>query len=357
VNSQQYLESSFSKWMEGTGPENEVVISSRIRLARNLEGFSFPHFMSEEEAAKVIEAVKKAAEQQAMINKLGSMQYIDFNDLASNERQMLVEKHLVSPQHIETPVNRGVLVTSDESVCIMVNEEDHLRLQCMLPGLQLEETWVLADKIDDILENSLDYSFCEKRGYLTSCPTNVGTGLRASVMLHLPCLVMTKQIGKIVNTISQLGLAVRGYYGEGTEAHGNLFQVSNQVTLGQTEDEIIKNLMAVTKQLVAQEKSTRENILKDSKVLLEDRIYRAFGAMRYARMMAPKEALNNISDIRLGVEMGILKGLNYSRINELIIQITPAFLIKRAGKQLDSGEMNSLRAEIVRDRLLDIKID
>ena len=346
-----------SKWMEGTGPDNDVVISSRLRLARNIEGYPFPHFMSEEEANHVINAVRLAVSEKAGAGFPVETEFVDLNELSQTERQILVEKHLVSPQHIESPANRAVVIAHDESLSIMVNEEDHIRIQCFLPGLQIKEAWRLADKIDDVLEKTLNYSFCEKRGYLTSCPTNVGTGLRASVMLHLPCLVMTKQLGTMVNTISQLGLAVRGYYGEGTEAYGDLFQVSNQVTMGQTEDEIVTNLLTVTRQIVSQERSTRKVVLKNNKPFLEDRIYRAFGVMSYARVMTSQEAIKNVSDLRLGVELGILKTPAYDQINELIILTRPAFLIKKAGHPLNAGELDALRAEIIREKLSKININ
>jgi len=344
-----------SKWMEGTGPECDVVISSRVRLARNISEYPFPHFMSEEQAEQVANAVRLAVSQKELTGVIGQLEFVDLSELTQTERQILMEKHLVSLQHIESIVHRAVVIAPDESISIMVNEEDHLRIQCLLPGLQMEETWGLADSIDDLLEQTLSYSFCEKRGYLTSCPTNVGTGLRASVMLHLPGLVMTKQVVKIVHAISQLGLAVRGYYGEGTEAYGNLFQVSNQVTMGQNEEEIIKNLQDVTKQVVSRERSTREGLLKDNRLFLENKVYRAYGTMKFARMMNSREALQLISDIRMGVEMGILEGLNYDKINELIILTRPAFLVKRAGRDLSEQERDSFRAEIIRQTLPDTK--
>ncbi len=346
-----------SKWMENTGPDNDVVLSSRIRLARNISGYPFPHFMSEEQADQVIQAVKRAISKEEVEKEIGKLEYTDLSELTETERQILVEKHLVSPQHIENPEKRAVVITQDESISIMVNEEDHLRIQCLLPGLQLKEAWDLADKIDDLLEKTLDYSFCEKRGYLTSCPTNVGTGLRASIMLHLPCLVMTKQLDKIISTISQLGLAVRGYYGEGTEAYGNFFQVSNQVTMGQTEEEIVRHLLTVIKQIISQERSTREIVFKDNKSFLEDRIYRAFGTMSYARAMTSQEALNSISDLRLGIQLGIIGSLTYDQINELIVITRPAFLIKKAGRPLNPNERDSLRAEIIREKLSGTKLD
>ncbi|MHB9095743.1 MAG: protein arginine kinase [Eubacteriales bacterium] len=342
-----------SKWMEGTGPDSDVVISSRIRLARNLSGFPFPHFLSEEQAGQVFQAVREAVSKEEMVREIGPLEFIDLAELTQTERQVLVEKHLVSLSHIENPGNRAAVIAPDESISIMVNEEDHLRIQCLQPGLQLEKTWNLADKIDDLLEKSLDYSFCEKRGYLTSCPTNVGTGLRASVMVHLPCLVMADQVGKIIRAISQLGLAVRGYYGEGTEAYGNLFQVSNQVTMGQTEEEIVKNLLAVTKRIIVQERTTKEKIFKDNRSFLEDKVYRAFGIMKYARMMSSQEALTNISDIRLGAELGILKDLSFGKINELIVLTRSAMLVEKADRPLESEERDLFRAEVIREKLLE----
>ncbi len=347
--------SAKSKWAEGTGPDIDVVISSRIRLARNLKDYPFPHFMSAEQAEQILHGVRTAAMQTEAVEKIGMPEFILLSELTTTERQILVEKHLISPHHIENPENRAVVLAADESVSIMINEEDHLRIQCLLPGLQLEEAWNLANETDDILENTLDYSFCEKKGYLTSCPTNVGTGLRASVMLHLPCMVMTKQVGKVVAAIAQLGLAVRGYYGEGTEAYGNIFQVSNQVTMGHTEEEIVKNLFTVTRQLAAQERATREKIYKDNKHVLEDRIFRSFGVMSHSRVMTSQEALKNISNLRLGVELGVLKNLNFAQINELIILTRPAFLIKKAGRDLNAEERDLLRAEIIREKMTTIE--
>ena len=351
------ISSAHSNWMEGIGPDNDIVISSRIRLARNIGGYPFPHFMQEGDADKVFQSVKLAVSDSGLIKDVGALEFTDLTELTKTERQILVEKHLISPQHIEKPLHRAVVIAPDESVSIMVNEEDHLRIQCLLPGLQLEEAWALAEKLDDLLEKNLDYSFCEKRGYLTSCPTNVGTGLRASVMLHLPCLVMAKQLSKIVNAISQLGLAVRGYYGEGTEAYGSLFQVSNQVTMGQTEEEIVKNLLTVTKQIVSQERATREIVLKDNRALMEDKVYRAYGIMRYARITTSQEALNNISDVRLGVELEILQGLTFGIINELMILTRPAFLVKKAGRSLNPEERDTYRAQIIREKLSETEIN
>ncbi|WP_418791388.1 protein arginine kinase [Phosphitispora sp. TUW77] len=345
------LISTKTKWAEGEGPDIDVVISSRIRLARNLKDYPFPHFMSEEQADQILNAVRNVVIQNEAAGKLDYPEFILLSELTAIERQILVEKHLISPQHIQNPANRAVVLAADESVSIMVNEEDHLRIQCLLPGLQLEEAWNLANGTDDILEKQLDYSYCEKRGYLTSCPTNVGTGLRASVMLHLPCMVMTKQVGKIVAAVAQLGLAVRGYYGEGTEAYGNIFQVSNQVTMGYVEEEIVKNLLTVTTQVAAQERATREKIYNNNKSVIEDRIFRSFGIMSQARVMTSQEALKNISNLRLGVELGLLKDLNFAKINELIIITTPAFLIKKAGKDLNAEERDLLRAEIIREKI------
>ena len=307
--------------------------------------------MSEEQAAQILHVVKLAVSTEEMKSQAGPLEFAELTELSQIEQQILVEKHLVSPQHVESPENRAVMIASDESVSIMVNEEDHLRIQCLLPGLQIEETWITADKIDDLVEETLTYSFCEQRGYLTSCPTNVGTGLRASVMLHLPCLVMAKQVGQIVNALSHLGLAVRGYYGEGTEAYGNLFQVSNQVTMGQTEEEIVRNLLTVTRKIITQEKSTREMIFEDNKSVVEDRVYRALGVMKYARTMTSREALKHISNVRFGLELGILQKVSFERINELIMMTRPAFLSKRADRQLTSEECDLHRADVIRELL------
>ena len=344
------INNALSAWMKGTGPDADIVISSRIRLARNLEAVPFPHLMGEADGNKVLAGVRLAVEK-PLNRKKGKLEFTMMNQLSPNERQILVEKHLVSPQHAQPGDFKAVVLSEDETVSIMVNEEDHLRIQCLLPGLQLQEAWKAAGRVDDLLEKTLDIAFCERRGYLTACPTNVGTGLRASVMMHLPALVMVNQLNRLITAITQVGLTVRGLYGEGSEAAGNLFQISNQITLGRGEEEIIGNLEAVTKQIINQERAARELLLKDSREALEDKVNRSYGVLRFARIMDSQEAINLLSAVRLGIDLGIIKGVDGKVLNELMVLTRPAYLQKLSGTELSPGERDVRRAALIRERL------
>ncbi|MDN5293473.1 MAG: protein arginine kinase [Eubacteriales bacterium] len=340
-----------SRWLF-EGPENDVVISSRVRLARNLEDIPFPHLMNEDQASRVLHGVRLAATTPEVYRELGPMEFVMLEELSPLERQILVEKHLVSPQFVQEPRYRAVVVSEDEAVSIMVNEEDHLRIQVILPGLQLEEAYRLAEKTDDLLEGTLNFAFDERRGYLTACPTNVGTGLRASVMVHLPALVLTNQIGNVINAVTKLGMAVRGFYGEGTEALGNLFQISNQVTLGPSEEEIISNLLGVTRQIIAQERSTREYLYRENRQAVEDRVWRSYGLLKHARIITSEETMRLLSDVRLGVALGVVPGLTQRQINELMVITRPAFLQKVHGGEMNPYERDLLRAQVIREKLI-----
>lgn len=345
------VSNAYSKWLDATGPDCDVVISSRVRLARNILEFPFPHLLGHEDADKVIYAVQSVIGSKGFNDRTGVLELSRMTELSPTERQILMEKHLISPHLLKNPEKKAVLLRDDEVISIMVNEEDHLRIQCLLPGLQLKECWDLANDVDDGLESGLNFTFSEERGYLSSCPTNVGTGLRASAMLHLPALVMTGQISAILTTLSKLGLTVRGLYGEGTQATGNLFQVSNQVTLGLTEDEIIDNLVMVAMQLVAQERSARKNLYKEQKHQIEDRVWRAYGLLHYARIMTSIDAMALLSDLRLGVDLEIIPIVPPGQITELMIMTRPAFLNKLKGKELNQYQKDIYRAEVIRERL------
>lgn len=341
----------YSKWLDASGPESDVIISSRVRIARNLVGYPFPHLLGYDNADKIIYAVQSAIESPAMKEPVGELELSRMTELSPTERQILVEKHLISPDMLEHPEKRGVVLSEDEVIGIMINEEDHLRVQCLLPGLQLKECWNLANTVDDGLEQILDFAFVEEMGYLTSCPTNVGTGLRASVMLHLPALVMTQQINSILTTLSKLGLTVRGLYGEGTQATGNLFQVSNQVTLGLTEDEIIDNLIMVAMQLVTQERAARRVLYKEQQHQIEDRVWRAYGLLKYARTINSMDTMNLLSDLRLGVDLNIIPNIPGGLVMELIVMTRPAFLNKLKGEELNPVQRDIYRATLIRDKL------
>jgi len=325
-----------SKWMEGTGPDADIVISSRVRLARNIRKMPFPPLASDEQREKVLQAAKDVIRNSRL--QESGFEMLEINALPPVFRQVLVEKHLISPLLARENRFSALILRKDEIISIMVNEEDHFRIQCLLPGLQLEKAWQETSGYDDILESYLDYAFDEEKGYLTACPTNVGTGLRASVMLHLPALAITQQINRILSAVSQVGLAVRGIYGEGTEMTGNLLQISNQITLGQSEEEIWQNLYSVTRQLINQEKNAREHLLNEGREKLGDRAGRAYGILKNAWMIDSKEAMQLLSDVRLGVDLGLLKGVPLKILNELLVLTRPGCLQYLKDKNLNPYE-------------------
>jgi len=345
------VNNAHSRWMDADGPDADIVISSRVRVARNLAGMPFPHLLNADKSAEVIHAVRMAVENIEASDRIGNLELSGLSELSPVERQILVDKHLISPDLLNNFQSKAVVLRDDEVISIMVNEEDHLRIQCLLPGLQLKVAWELINRLDDGLEKTLDYAFSEKLGYLTSCPTNVGTGMRASVMLHLPGLKLTKQLSGVLSAIGKLGLTVRGLYGEGTEALGDLFQLSNQITLGQSEEEIINNLLSITSQILAQEQAARRAMYKDRREVIEDRVYRAYGILKNARILSSEEAMRLFSDLRLGMELKIISGIPVRLLNELMVKIRPAFLTKMAGQELSTYHRDVYRAELVRKEL------
>ncbi|AFK85995.1 MULTISPECIES: protein arginine kinase [Thermoanaerobacterium] len=325
--------------------DNDVVISSRIRLARNLSDIPFPSVMTEDEAEKVKESVKKAIFDSKTILSTQFLEY-DMKKITPLERQSLVERHLISPDLAQNTKNGSALIKNDGTVSILINEEDHLRIQTIFNGLNLKEAWDLADKIDDLIEENISYAFDEKLGYLTACPTNVGTGIRASVMVHLPALTITGQIGNVLNSVSKIGIAVRGMYGEGTQSLGDIYQISNQVTLGQSEIDIIENLEGIVKQIISNERKSREDLYKKRKVQIEDRIGRSYGLLTNAKVMSTQEFMKLISDVRLGAVLNIVN-LDIQKIDEITTHIQPGNLQKIIGKQLEPYERDIKRAEYV----------
>lgn len=346
---------SLSKWIEGSGPYQDVVFSSRIRLARNLNDFPFPEQLNTEGQKQVIDKIDSVLSAGPVEQELGKLHTVRLKELPAIQRQVFVEKHVISPQHADVSGDsaKAVILRDDEAIAIMVNEEDHLRIQVLLPGLQLVEAFNLASKVDDAIEAFIPYGFDEKFGYLTCCPTNAGTGLRASVMVHLPGLAMTQQIGKILRAFSQVGLAVRGSYGEGTEAKGNLYQVSNQITLGRSESDIIKDLSMVTKKLIEQERATRDFLTQnhETELRLKDRICRSFGILSHARIITTGEALGLLSDLRMGIDVGIVKDVEAKAVSELMVLIQPAYIQYMVGEDLSSEERDIARAELIREYL------
>jgi protein arginine kinase len=341
---------ALSEWMKGSGPESDIVISSRIRLARNLQSLPFPTLATAKHAHEAIDRVKTVLQSEEL-REISNFDFFGLDDLGDLSKKVLVEKHLISPTLVNDSKNGAVILSENESISVMVNEEDHLRIQILHPGFQLKEAWDLANQIDDVFESHLDYAFDERRGYLTSCPTNVGTGMRASVMMHLPALVLTQQINRILSAISQVGLVVRGLYGEGSEATGNLFQISNQITLGQSEEDIIDNLYGVAKQIIEHERAAREKMMMESKLRIIDRVNRSYGILSYAAIIDSKEAAQRLSDVRLGMDLGLIKQTDPQIMNELMVMTQPGYLQQYAGEILSAEERDLRRAELIRTRL------
>ncbi len=345
------LDRPLDPWMGGGGQDGDIVLSSRIRLARNMDGIPFPNRANVDQLADVVEKVRESVGSVSAADS-NVYDFIELAKLPALERYVLVEKHVISPNHAQEPENRALVVRDDASVVIMVNEEDHMRIQCMMPGLNLNEALVLANSIDDAVESKIDIAFSEQMGYLTSCPTNLGTGLRASVMVHLPALVITRQMGRIVHAVTQLGLTVRGLYGEGSEAVGNMFQISNQLTLGYTEQEIVANLHSVVGQVVDHERTARGVLFAESQDTLADRIWRAYGVLRYARSISGQEALALLSEVRLGIDLEIIKQIPAQIFNELLVTTRPNFLQRLAARtDFEPAERNRLRAQLIREKI------
>ncbi|MFX3674687.1 MAG: protein arginine kinase [Paenisporosarcina sp.] len=354
---ERFLENSVSSWMAGEGEHADIVLSTRVRLARNLTGYRFPLSFSENEALQVDQAVSSAL-LEAGVELDTTFSYINIKELTNLNRQVLVEKHLISPKLSRSEVGGSVLLSDDEAISVMVNEEDHIRIQCLFPGLQLNEAYTQANAIDEILEKELPYAFDEQFGYLTSCPTNTGTGLRASVMMHLPALTITKQMNRIVTTITRLGMVVRGIYGEGSEALGNVYQVSNQTTLGKSEEDILVDLHSITEQIIQKEHEARAVLLNSRAKALEDRLYRSLGVITFARLLTTEEAGRCLSDVRLGIDLGLIEGVDVSILNECMIFMQPGFLQQYAGMTLQPEERDVFRAKLFRERLqVDGKVD
>jgi len=346
----RFTRNALSDWMKGEGPESDIVISSRIRIARNLQSYPFPMLATNQQSKEVLAKVANLLSNEDL-SEISRFTLLPLSELSELEKKVLVEKHLISPALANESRNGAIILSDNESIGIMVNEEDHLRIQCLCPGFQIKEAWDLASRIDDIFETQLDYAFDEKRGYLTSCPTNVGTGIRASVMLHLPALVLTQQINRILSAITQVGLTVRGIYGEGSEALGNLFQISNQITLGQSEDEIIDNLYSVIRQIIGHERAARQRLIQETKVKIFDRVSRSYGTLSYAGIMDSKEAAQRLSDVRLGIDLGFIRNVSTRTLNELLVMTQPGFLQQSAGDKLTPEERDIRRAQLIREKL------
>jgi len=336
------------EWLKGQGPESDIVVSSRIRLARNLTDYPFISKATELDRGEIEKMLRKSVIDASLDTKLS---YLDVNEMDGIDRQFLVERQLISREHAENEGARGVAIDAGERVSLMVNEEDHLRIQVMHSGFDLHAAWDRVNAIDDCLEKKTAYAFHSRLGYLTACPTNVGTGMRVSVMLHLPALVITRQIEKVFRSLHKISLAVRGLYGEGSQAMGDFYQISNQITLGKSEEELITQVADVVPVLIDYERRAREFLQKESHENLHDKVSRAFGILSTAQTISSEETMHLLSSIRMGVELGLLPELGMGQVNELFIQTQPAHLQKISGTELDTADRNIARATFLRRHL------
>ncbi len=342
------MDNQSKKWYEKAGDNGDVVISTRVRLARNLAEYPFPNRMTPDQKAEVERRVRDA-----LLNGNSAISsdfnFLAMDDLSSEQAVSLVERHLVSPEFISNSKGRGILVSKDESISIMVNEEDHVRIQILHEGLSLSQTAETADRIDTLLNESLRFAFDPELGYLTQCPTNLGTGMRASVMMHLPALTESGAMGRIASNLSKLGLVIRGTYGEGSNVIGALYQLSNQITLGLSEKEAIENLQNITNQLMQEERKARKALVKN--IAVQDRVGRSAGIIRSAKLLSCEEYMKLISNVRFGVAEGLLTGVTLEQINALTTAVQPATLTARHGSSLPAAQRDIVRAEEARTAL------
>jgi protein arginine kinase len=339
------LTESSGEWLRGSGPEADIVISSRIRLARNLADFPFISRATTQDRSRIEkilhERILAIAEQTELL-------YVNVSQLEKVDRQFLVERHLISREHAEGQGARAVAIDCNEKFSLMINEEDHLRIQVMQSGLDLSSVWDQVNRIDDLIEEKVTYAFHDRLGYLTACPTNVGTGMRVSVMLHLPALVITRQIDKVFRSLQKISLAVRGLYGEGSQAMGDFYQISNQITLGRTESELIRQVSDIVPVIIDYERQAREFLVKESHENLHDRVSRAYGILRTAQTISSEETMHLLSSVRMGVNLGLIRDLSIPAVNEMFIRTQPAHLQKLTGGELETADRNIERARYLR---------
>lgn len=332
-------------WLTGEGESSDVVLSSRVRLARNIKGFRYSSCSVREEELQLRDEVLEVLERE---KPLGEMTRIDIERLHAYECDYMIEEHLISKDLLINKPAACVVVGQDSMVSMMINEEDHLRIQSIASGFSLRQCWSQAEKLESLIGGHLEYDFHPKFGFLSSCPTNTGTGLRASVLIHLPGLVLTKEIQKVLRGITQIGLTFRGLYGEGSEVLGNFFQISNQLTIGKNELELIEHLSRITSQIIQHEQNARSVLFKDAGHYIQDKVWRAYGILERARTISGEEVMNLLSAVRLGVSMKLIKGLSVSTINRILIYSQDAHLDVAAGKRLDPMERDINRATVIR---------
>jgi len=336
------------EWLRGSGPESDIVISSRIRLARNLAEFPFIRKCTDQDRAQVERVLRERIQQ---VDEWKNLSYVDVATLEDVDRQFLVERQLISREHSEAEGARSVAIDPHEKFSLMVNEEDHLRIQVMQSGLDLNAAWEQIDHIDDLIEQQVTYAFNERWGYLTACPTNVGTGMRVSVMLHLPALVITRQIEKVFRSLHKISLAVRGLYGEGSQAMGDFYQISNQITLGKGEQQLIAQISDVVPVLIDYERRAREFLVRESQKDLHDRVSRAYGILCTAQTISSEETMHLLSSVRMGINLGLIRDLEIPTVNKLFIHTQPAHLQKLRGVELDTADRNVERANYLQRHL------
>jgi len=338
------------EWLRGTGPLSDIVVSSRVRLARNVADFPFLSTAGASERTEICRHVSDGISRTSLSK---DSLFVNVQEADVLDQQVLVERHLISRQHAASEGSRGVVIAHDETHALMINEEDHLRMQAFRSGLQLEALWEDINAVDDAVAAQVSFAFDRQFGFLTACPTNVGTGLRVSVMLHLPALKMTREIERVARAARDMHLAVRGLHGEGTEAAGDLYQVSNQTTLGKTEEGIVRTFQStIIPKIVEYERAARESLLKHSATALDDKVWRAFGILSHARRISSEETQALLSPIRMGVNMGRFDVIDIHTLNELFLYTQPAHLQKRHGKPLSDDDRDVARAEYLRKQLL-----
>lgn len=334
-------------WYTECGPMGDVVLSSRVRLARNMKEIPFSSRMTEEQRGQVAERCKAAVLDGNSALK-DSMKFFDLDHMEAWDKQALAECHILSPQMTDGKQHRGLILSDDQKTSILINEEDHVRIQCMGAGFDLENCLKQAERVDDILEEALTFGFDERFGYLTCCPTNVGTGLRASVMVHLPALVMNNGMERIISSLSRLGMTVRGIYGEGSKALGNIFQISNQVTLGVTEEETVQKLTRLVQEVVDTERELCKKLYENNKIALQDRVMRSYGILTNAVSLSSEETMRMLSDVRLGVNLKVISTLTAEQVNEMTYRILPANIVKHYNL-LSAADRDLKRAEIIKE--------
>lgn len=342
------LASTSGRWLGNEGPESDIVISSRIRLARNLARFPFLSRADDSARGQIVDALKGPL---ADVSVRGPLTYVAVEEVGRLDRQLLTERQIISRELAESHGPRGVAVGDHETVSVMVNEEDHLRMQALHSGFDLDECWERITDLDDQIESRVTYAFDNTLGYLTACPTNVGTGIRVSVMLHLPGLVFTKEVQKVYQALQKISLAVRGLYGEGSQATGDFYQISNQITLGQSEPGLIAKIKDVVENIIGYERRVRDALIKEDRSKLNDRVSRSLGTLRSAHQITSDETLSHLSNVRLGVNMGLIDEVDIGTVNDLFMQTQPAHLQKINGEELDKDERDTARASLLRRKL------